>query len=152
MLAVEVRNRLPADVWDSYTKICNIRNPWDKTVSQFHMDFRHLRDEEQDIIINAFREWLGNIEKVPTDRAMYFIRGEPVADFFIRYQQLHSDLEELARNLDLELDLENELPTAKTGFRAPSSLPFQEYYDDHCRSRVADAYSAEIEHFDWTFD
>jgi len=37
MPAREIRNRVPADVWNSYFKFCVERNPWDKVLSHYHM-------------------------------------------------------------------------------------------------------------------
>lgn len=35
--AVKLKNRLPKNVWQSYYKFCVERNPWDKTLSHYHM-------------------------------------------------------------------------------------------------------------------
>ena len=37
MPAREVKNRVPAKVWNGYFKFCVERNPWDKVLSHFHM-------------------------------------------------------------------------------------------------------------------
>src|SRR5262245_15915558 len=35
--ASEIRERVGPEIWDSYFKFCVERNPWDKTLSYFHM-------------------------------------------------------------------------------------------------------------------
>src|SRR5206468_1449540 len=37
MPAHEVKQRVPADVWNGYFKFCVERNPWDKVLSHYHM-------------------------------------------------------------------------------------------------------------------
>jgi len=37
MPAFEIKNRVPAEVWNSYFKFCVERNPWDKVLSHFNM-------------------------------------------------------------------------------------------------------------------
>src|SRR6266853_2216861 len=37
MPAREVRNRVPADIWNAYFKFCVERNPWDKVLSHYYM-------------------------------------------------------------------------------------------------------------------
>jgi hypothetical protein len=37
MPAYEIRNQVGPEIWDSYFKFCVERNPWDKTLSWYHM-------------------------------------------------------------------------------------------------------------------
>lgn len=37
MPAREIRSRVTPDIWESYFKFCVERNPWDKTLSHYHM-------------------------------------------------------------------------------------------------------------------
>ena len=32
----EIRKKIPQEIWDSYSKITIVRNPWDEVVSRYH--------------------------------------------------------------------------------------------------------------------
>ena len=149
MPARKIRNQVPQDVWDGYCKICNIRNPWDKTVSFFHMMFPDIKTEDPDTITTRFRSWIAEADELGTDTHIYFIDDLPVADEYIRYDTLTADLERITTRLDLEIGV---LPQAKSNMRGRNKIPYQTYYDTAGRQRVAETYALEIEHFNWTFD
>jgi len=46
MAAAEIRDRLGADVWDSYFKFCVMRNPFDKSVSEFYFNRNRARNSD----------------------------------------------------------------------------------------------------------
>ncbi|MDJ0820338.1 MAG: hypothetical protein QNJ09_00840 [Paracoccaceae bacterium] len=149
MSAQAIRNKLPADVWNGYCKICNIRNPWDKTVSFFHMAFPKIKNEAPADIFEAFRSWIAEADKLGSDTKIYFIDNTPVADEYIRYHTLTEDLHRISEKLGLDVP---DLPEAKTEQRGQNKLPYQDYYDAAGRQKVSDIYHREIDHFGWTFD
>lgn len=149
MQAVTLKDQLPKDIWENYTKICNIRNPWDKTVSFFHMKFPAIKQQDQAEIVKTFREWMMDVEELGVDTNIYFIDGKPVADVYVKYHSMDADFSALCQKLDLEID---EVPRAKTTQRGGTKIPFQAYFDDASKARVAGLYSQEIAYFDWKFD
>lgn len=149
MSAEQVRAQLPGEVWDGYRKICNIRNPWDKTVSFFHFQFREVKTEGPEVFIGKFRDWLPNAKGIGQDTEIYFIDGKPVADDYIRYDRLEADYAAVCEKLGIAPE---PLPQLKTGERGQNKTPYQEYYTDELRDMVARAYDKEIQHFGWTFD
>ena len=149
MPARKIRNRLPEEIWNGYCKICNIRNPWDKTVSFFHMAFPGIKQKSPEEITDTFRSWLAEAEKLGTDTHIYFIDDQPVADDYIRYDQLNEDVARIADKLGLDVGA---LPTAKGHMRGSNRIEYQSYYDAAGRQKVADIYHREIAHFGWTFD
>lgn len=149
MSASKIRKKLPRAVWNGYTKICNIRNPWDKTVSLFHMKHPEIKEESPGTIIAAFRQWMVEAEHIGKDTPIYFIGQVPVADAYIRYEHLQDDYAALCRKLRLEV---NDLPRAKTNQRDGVKIPYQDYFDDPSRDRVGHVFAMEIDHFGWRFD
>jgi hypothetical protein len=148
MPASVIRARLPEDIWNNYCKICNIRNPWDKTVSRFHMAFRDIKNEDESTVIKHFQNWLNATDSLGKDTGLYFIDRKPVADFYIRYEHLTEDLKQLSLRLGLVL---GDLPHAKADMRGSSRIPYTAYYDTPTQKIVAEHYALEIAHFGWTF-
>lgn len=149
MVVASLKDKLPKDIWKNYTKICNIRNPWDKTVSFFHMKFPAIKKQDQAEIVKTFREWMTDVEELGVDTNIYFIDGKPVADVYMKYHAMDADFSALCQKLGLEID---GLPRAKTTQRGGKKIPYQAYFDDASKARVASLYPQEIEHFRWTFD
>ena len=149
MPAAEIRSKLPEDVWDSYFKFCNLRNPWDKTVSWFHFQYwKDVSDLTVADTIAAFRKTLAGTEKVMRDFHIYAIKGTPVVDDFIRHDRLEEDLHRIAQKLGIEV---RELPNMYSDFRQ-KRIDYKDYYDVAARDKVAEIYAPEIELFGWEFD
>lgn len=150
MSAAAIKKRLPPSVWEGYHKICNIRNPWDKTVSFFHMQFKDIKSAKPEDIFASFRVWLKEARIVGKDTDIYFIDGRPVADDYIKYDSMLQDFSVISNKLDLEVEMA--LPQAKSGSRGAVKLPFCDYYDSDSKQKVADMYPDEIRAFGWRFD
>jgi hypothetical protein len=152
MPATRIRNQLPAETWDSYCKVCNIRNPWDKTVSWFHFRNPDVKGKPQDEIIAEFRAFLRPEDdkdlRIGHDTHIYFIDDVPVADEYIRYETLEEDFARVCDRLDLDI---RSIPELKRGPRGKKVIPYQAYYDDELRDKIAAIYHREIEHFGWSF-
>lgn len=149
MTAREIREKIPGDLWVSYCKICNIRNPWDKTVSAFHMAFPKIKNETTDVVFSEFRSWVVGPNNLLRDTEIYFIDGKPVADVYIRYHRLAEDLKAIEQRLGLDMP---SLPEAKSNYRGKVKIPYQDYYDMAAKKKIERIYRLEIEHFGWTFD
>lgn len=148
MTAAEIRANLPAEIWESYTKFCNIRNPWDKTVSWFHFRFPEMKSRPAEEIHAAFRTWLAGRPKVGKDISIYMIDGEPVMDDYVRYDTMDEDLARIGGRLGFGLGA---LPRLKSAPRGRQKLPYQGYYDEVSREAVARIYARPIELFGWSF-
>lgn len=149
MGASAVKAQLSDEVWNTYLKICNVRNPWDKTVSFFHMHHPDVKGESKDAIVETFRDWLVGARNLGEDLHIYAIDGQPVIDEFIHYETLEEDYGRVCERLGVPAV---ELPSMKANFRGTNKIPYQEYYDDESREIVAEAYERDIEILGWTFD
>src|SRR5436853_4178574 len=90
MPAREIRNRIPADVWNDYFKFCVERNPWDKVLSHYHM---HAAREAGPLSLD---EYLAR-GRFPIN---YFRYTDPsgdkiIVDRVLRYENLLADLSEV---------------------------------------------------------
>lgn len=149
MPALKIRDNLPEEVWEGYFKFCNIRNPWDKTVSWFHFKHPEIKKNGEDEIVQAFRSWLDGQagRDIGRDTSIYFIDGTPVCDDYIRYETLADDYHRICEKLGLR---EHPVPKLKTLQRG-KAIAYQKYYDAALRDSIGELYSQEIARFGWSF-
>ena len=93
--AIVIKETIPPDIWDSYTKIATIRNPYDKMISKYYDVFRDASKEEtptfeQFVERRRKRRWIARYLYSPIH-----IDGKLVVDFYIRYEHLIEDVKKL---------------------------------------------------------
>jgi hypothetical protein len=111
--AAQIRKIVGDDIWSSYYKFCVERNPWDKTLSHFHM--LRFRSGEELTLEQYFenKDFCANFGLYTDDL------GAPIVDRILRYEHLNDDLSSVFTSLGI--------PFAGTlGVRAKA-----EYRDDH---------------------
>src|SRR5947207_12553472 len=96
MPAFEVRNRVPAQVWNNYYKFCVERNPWDKVLSHYHM---HAAREGGSLSLD---EYLAR-GRFPINYFRYTDRSgrKIIVDRVLRYENLLAELAEVFSKLNI---------------------------------------------------
>lgn len=167
MSAREIRDQLPPQVWEQYFKFTVVRNPYDKLVSGFYW-FNHIHPKDTwwrrvrvmakkaigradpldcahgETDIERFRSWLragGGI----ADQGAFVIDGECCVDFFIRFERLQEDVQEVCNRLGIETT-NAPLPRMKVGIRSKNHKT-SDYYDAASIRLVEQRYAFEIERF-----
>jgi hypothetical protein len=137
MPAREVRNRVPADVWNSYFKFCVERNPWDKVLSHYHM---HAAREGGSLSLD---EYLAR-GRFPINYFRYTNRSgtKIILDRILRYENLVAELSEVFSQLKIPFGGTLGV-TAKSGYRS-DRRPYQEVFNDEQRKIVEKAFAKEI--------
>ncbi|MDA7809213.1 sulfotransferase family 2 domain-containing protein [bacterium] len=80
--AEEVRDFLGQTVWDEYTKISIIRNPWDYLLSFYHWNYSGETRK-------PFEGWVfDNRHLVGQNNYQYYCQGTCVIDIFLRFERL----------------------------------------------------------------
>ena len=149
MSASAIKSKVSGEIWDSYFKFCNLRNPWDKTVSWFHFVNRDvIRDLDESSLIDRFRLQLMSTDKIMRDFHIYSIKQRPVMDGYIRHSHLASDLKSISQKLGLSYA---EPPHLKTSLNH-SKLGYMDYYNTETKQKITDIYAPEIEYFGWKFE
>jgi hypothetical protein len=142
-----LRHRVPREVWNGYFKFCVERNPWDKTLSHYHMLRKMLKENEGvDVDFDAYLErgrYCTNIEKY-TD-----LKGRMIVDRVIRYERLNEELGEVFAQFGIPF--EGSLGVkAKADFRK-DRRPYQEVYTEGQRAIVERVFAEEIGMHGYTF-
>ncbi len=95
MPATQVRMRIPRRLWNSYFKFCVERNPWNKTLSQYHM-VNHRRGG--DLSLNKYFS-MGDF---PINYPRYTDKkGRIIVDRILKYEDLDRQLSEVFELLNI---------------------------------------------------
>ncbi len=154
MPALEVRKRVPRDVWNSYFKFCVERNPWDKVLSHYHMHAaregglaRHSLGEGGSLSLN---QYLAR-GRFPINYFRYTDRSgkKIIVDRVLRYETLIAELGEVFPQLNIPFAGTLGV-TAKSEYRS-DRRPYQHVFNDEQRRIVEKAFAKEIELFGYRF-
>lgn len=144
MPAFQIRNRIPREVWHSYYKFYVERNPWDKTLSHYHM---HAAREGGSLSLD---EYLAR-GRYPINYFRYMDRTgtEIIVDRILRYENLLPELGDVFSQLNIPF--EGTLGVqAKSEYRT-DPRPYQEVFNDKRRRSVEKAFAKEIELHGYSF-
>ncbi len=143
------------DEWRDYFKFCVVRNPWDKTLSDYFWRTKRIEmPPDFDAYVDALaREPLPGITpKNHQNWDMYTINDELAVDYVVRFEDLTNDLSEALAKTSLEWD--GWMPHMKKGADDEKGTPrrnYREYYSEHARQVVGRVYEKEINQFGYTF-
>jgi len=141
-----VKSRISTRIWNNYYKFCVERNPWDKTISEYHM-LKHKHDKNL-----TFEQYLTN-----TNFCLNFHRytdpwnrNQIIVDHVIKYEKLSQELSEVFEKLGIPF--EGHLNTyAKASYRRKKS-PYQAYFNSNQRQLVQNIFQHEILMHGYTFN
>ncbi|MEJ8569496.1 hypothetical protein [Elongatibacter sediminis] len=139
-----IRQAVPADIWNTYFKWCVERNPWDKTVSDYCM-LRHRSGGRV-----SFEDYLAR-GRFPRSWELYTDMDNQtiLVDQVLRYENLDTELGAVFDRLGVPW--EGRLGVrAKSGYRT-DPRPYQEWFDESQRDRVARAFADELREFAYAF-
>jgi hypothetical protein len=138
MPALEVRKRVPRDVWNGYFKFCVERNPWDKVLSHYHMQAAREHGSL------SFDEYLAR-GRFPINYFRYTDRSGKIiiVDRILRYENLIAELYEVFSQLNIPFQGTLGVQ-AKSEYRT-DRRPYQEVFNDKQRRIVEKAFAKEIE-------
>lgn len=146
MAAMDVRQALGKDVWNTYFKFCFERNPWDKVISWYYWEIGQGRQMTFDEFMRSGHFTLvggpGGFD-LYTDE-----RQEIIVDRVYLYENLRESLSDLARRFNVEAI--PRMPMAKSGYRKDRK-PYSDAYSDFHRTLVQRAFQREIGLFNYRF-
>lgn len=154
--AVSIREKIGASVWDNYYKFCVERNPWDKTLSHYHMTkyAKNWKDRDPALVgLPTFDMYLKH-GAFPVDFPRYTdADGKLLVDKVCRYETLAEDLAVVFQLLGIPFD-----PAASDGglgVRAKSEYrtdrrPCCDVYTPEQAAVIAKVFEREIAMFGYT--
>ncbi len=142
--ALEIRQLLPAHVWDGYFKFSFERNPWDKMISLYYW---RLRKSNDPMSMDEFLE--SKYSKVrASDR--YLIDEKVEVDYLANYENLEAELAFLTERLGLPEPLKMPSYRAKGQYRK-DKRHYREVLTTQQADLIAKRFSREIELMGYTY-
>jgi hypothetical protein len=139
-----VKARIDPEIWRSYYKFCVERNPWDKTISHYHMlvercGYPMTMEQYFDNGVYCFNWPLYTDSK---DRI--------IVDRVLRYESLEAGLSEVFNKLKVPFNGHLDVK-AKVGIRK-DKRPYQEIYSQSQCEWVRRTYEKEIKYHGYSFE
>lgn len=137
MPAWRIRELVGDNVWNSYFKFCVERNPWDKVVSYY---LWKVYGQQRKML--PFEQWIARkTHRLPTDADLYFEGDTCLMDKVYEFKQLDDMIADLKTHTGI--DIPTPLPREKTDIKTDRQ-PYQSYYNDDTRERIAELFAREI--------
>ena len=143
MHASNAKPLIGEEIWNSYFKFCFERNPWSKTVSDYH--WKLIKEGTPDV---SFEEYLERKNHRHIDWNTYTINNRIEVDYIGRYEHLSEDLRYVCERIGIPY--EDRLPSAKK-FKA-TKRDYKNYYSDAQIEHVARMFHKEINAFGYRFE
>lgn len=146
--AFKARYKIGKKKWGDYFKFAIERNPWERTVAYYHWICRNETNPP------SFTEFVQQGRSYPfeTNYAIYSIKGIPVADHWVRYENLTRDLDEVSSLLKLSIALGAEVEKIWTKSQSRERPHYTNYYDALTRRVIELQFANEIKLMGYTFD
>ncbi len=137
MPAHQVKELVPAAVWDNYYKFCVERNPWEKTISQYCM-LNHRAGGKLPV-----SEFMAG-PALPVNYPRYMDRSctKVIVDRVLKYENLMEELDETFRMLGVPFEGSLNV-NAKSEYRT-DRRPYQEVFDEATAGYIAKVFAKEI--------
>lgn len=133
--AAAIRERVGPDVWRTYFKFCVERNPWDKTLSHYHMT--NAREGGG----LSFADYLRRSD-FPLNAPAYTETGRVIVDRVLRYERLADDLADVFARLGIPFAGSLGV-NAKAEYRT-DRRPYREVYTRPQAALIGRVFAAEI--------
>lgn len=134
--AAVVRKRIRPEIWDTYFKFCVERNPWDKTLSHYHM----LNTRSGGGM--SFEAYLKKGKFCINHTKYSDLKGNLLVDKVIKFESLTEGLDSIFQTLGIPFD-------GSLGVKAKSNLrkdkrPYQKVFTPEQRDIISKAFTTEI--------
>jgi hypothetical protein len=145
--ALEIRDSLDRDVFDSFFKFTFVRNPWDWQVSLYHfiLDRPHNPGHEATKAMGSFRSFVLSREGSTFTQTgcLTDADGNLLVDFVGKFEHLDLDFGLVCEKVGISARLPHINKMQRSGYR--------DYYDNETRDLTAKLYAEDIERFGYTF-
>lgn len=141
--ALKIKNRVPKDIWNNYYKFCVERNPWDKTISDYHM--KNDRSGGNLSLSNYLENgpFCLNLPKY-TDT-----EGNLIVDRVIKYESLMEELDEIFHQLGIPF--KGSLGVKAKSEHRQDRVSYREIYSKEQKELIKNIFSKEIALHGYTY-
>lgn len=147
--AINIRENIPADIWNSYFKFGVVRNPWDWQVSLYHyilkkeshwahFEVKKCKDFNDYIESETFRIGHQSQHQFFTNE-----NGELIVDFIAKIESLENDIKVISDKIGINIQLPHLNMSAHNKYR--------DYYTENTRMKISNYYKKDIELFNYSF-
>jgi hypothetical protein len=152
MKASVLRDSLGGETFDNYTKVINVRNPFDMLVSNYF--FKPFYNVYSGGVTLTFKEFImtTNIVSELNDKhkRFMFINGNFIIDEVIRYENLENDINGLISKLEMPTSNRSLGHYKKSNNRDDSH--YSSMYDSETISFVEEGMKEYLERFNYKFE
>jgi len=148
--ALEVKNKVPSELWNRCFKFSFVRNPWDLQVSLYHYMKRIMTPQhfQYEIFkqINTFEdyiEWRINEDLHLQKEMICDEEGNPILDFVGKFENLNSDYTKIIKKIGFK----GKLPH----FNKTNHKNYRKYYNEKTKRKIAEYYQEDIKLFNYKF-
>ena len=145
MTSKDIKKEIGNNIWDSYTKIANVRNPWDIAVSMFHWRIKNYPIWEQ----RGFEAFVKNKNiqnNLVNNRNIWSLNNKFTFEY-IRFENMEEDILKICSKLGLKVKNMN-LGHYK---KVLNRKPYQDYYNEETKNIIRKLFIPEINYFGYKF-
>lgn len=146
--ARQLRDELPADVYDGFFKFAFVRNPWDWLASTYNYlrstpSHRHHRRVAAMKSLDEYADF--EIARGKRSQAAFVCDGdEVIVDFVGRFESLQEDFETVCQRIGVAVELPHVNRTDHGGYR--------DQYSDGLIEKVGEHWARDVRLFGYSFD
>ena len=147
--ASKVKKHFPSEVYDNYFKFTFVRNPWDWQVSLYHYMLQYDKHPQHELVtkmksFDEYIEWRIQEDLEIQKEFIYDKNNNLIVDFVGKFENLQEDFDKICDRINInkiQLPFSNK---SKHGY-------YKDYYNEHTRKLIADAFKKDIETFQYEF-
>jgi hypothetical protein len=151
MTPSKIKEKLGSDIFENYTKIANVRNPFDILVSHYHFKPTYeLFTKNKNYTFEDYLFRTDVVEKLAENyRNLHFIEDKFVIDEILRHENLQNDIDNLIKKLNLPIPTRN-----LSNYKESSSRKYKAYsdfYTNQTKDLVEKHFKFYLDLFNYTF-
>ena len=146
--ANDLKEKIPAKIFDGYFKFAFVRNPWDWQVSLYHFALQTPKHHQHELIKNMesfdeYIEWRVNKE-LRLQKDFIYDEENLLVDYVGHLENIEQDFSEICNYLNVrEVHLSTRNKSKHRNYR--------DYYTEYSKKLVEEAFAKDIEAFKYKF-
>lgn len=151
LLAHQIRTEVGSDVYNNFFKFSIVRNPWDRTVSQYtymklRPDLRRFIGMNQDDTFDTYLKLIQQKRHIQWEPQISFLKGKNndiIVDHIGRFENFTNDVAEIFSILKIKSPIPYENKSIRADYRI--------YYTNDSKEVISNMYADDIKEFNYSF-